>query len=172
MSRYGIPKKDSVELNKNVQNSSKENTIKYGYYDISLYIRNLSLKQGALKSVVELLLLTVNNIEITGVFLAHYTAGFCAFSKVNIGLLPSISDIENQIDSVNAKAYIKVDESDMKMSLTDIDENAARVDYKGSLIDRFVQQGLPKEEVESIFVPITEEEYERYAIEVDKQIIV
>lgn len=155
---------------KQVRKSVEENTNKYGYYDISLWIRTIPAEEGAFKPIAENFLLAVNNIEVTGIFLIHYTAGICAFSKTNMAIVMSISNIEYQIDNHNAKVYIKVDENDMKMTCIDINENAIKVDYKGSIIDRIVQQGESKEEVEQMFIKITEEEYERYVTEVNEQI--
>lgn len=155
---------------KEVRKSVEENTNKYGYYDISSLIRNIPAEEGAFKTIVQDFLLTVNNIEVTGIFLIHYTAGICAFSKTNIGLIMSISNIEYQIDNHNAKVYIKVDENDMKMTCININDDGVKVDHKGSIIDRIIQMGESKENAEQMFIKITEEEYERFAIEVNEQI--
>lgn len=154
---------------KQVRKSVEENTDKYGYYNISKLIREGAVTEGEFDGIIETIYTFVNNIEITAIFLIHDTDGIICCSKLSAMLLRlGIKYIENKIDNNNANVYIKVDENDTYCVLRDLNEFKHKADYKGTLIDRFILSGIPKEEVEQMFVPISKEEYERFATEVNE----
>ena len=169
MRKYNIPIKDVKEVKQQIAECSS-NSDNYGYYDISLIIRAIPNEDGAFKPIAMSLASMVNSIEITATFLMHYTAGIFACTKCPFLLLFDVSNIESMIDNENAKVYIKVDENDTNYKLRDIDENKLINNYTGTLIDRFVAMGQPKEQVESLFIKISKEEYEKFAKEVSEHI--